>query len=169
MALEQLGSIGEFVGAIAVVISLVYLATQIRQNTRAVRSSAHQGIVQTLDRLMLTLANSPDLAHIWTKAHADESSLSPEEEIRLWAFINRVFGTWENIFFQRKQGLVDEEMWETYGTGFIRLATTPPYQRFWQAERGSFIPAFRKHVDDVAASRGEAAQQGLAAARLTPR
>ena len=157
MTLDQLGSLGEFVGAIGVVISLVYLAAQIRQNTRTVKSSAHQGMVHTLDSLMLTLATSPDLARIWTKAQAGESSLSPEEEIRLWSFINRVFGTWENVFFQRKHGLVDDEMWETWGTGFVRWARTRPYQRFWQEERETFIPEFRKYVDERFALQGEAA------------
>ena len=42
MSLEDLANIGEFVGALGVIISLVYLTTQIRQNTRALKSSAHQ-------------------------------------------------------------------------------------------------------------------------------
>jgi hypothetical protein len=47
MTLEDLGNIGEFVAAIGVIVSLVYLATQIRQNTKAVRSSASQAIAET--------------------------------------------------------------------------------------------------------------------------
>ena len=45
MSLEDLGNIGEFVGAMAVVFSLIYLAIQIRQNTAAVRTASRQDIV----------------------------------------------------------------------------------------------------------------------------
>ena len=45
MSLEDLGNLGEFVGAIGVVVSLVYLAYQIRQNTAAVRASTHQAMI----------------------------------------------------------------------------------------------------------------------------
>jgi len=42
MSLEDLGNIGEFVAAVSVVVSLIYLAVQIRQNTRSVRASTYQ-------------------------------------------------------------------------------------------------------------------------------
>jgi hypothetical protein len=46
MSLEDLGNIGEFVAAVAVVVSLVYVAVQIRQNTRSVRASSYQVAVR---------------------------------------------------------------------------------------------------------------------------
>ena len=42
MTLSDLGSIGELIGGVAVVVSLIYVALQIRQNTRAIRASSHQ-------------------------------------------------------------------------------------------------------------------------------
>ena len=47
MTLEDLGNIGEFVAAIAVVVSLLYLAIQIRQNTKTVRTSTYQAILDS--------------------------------------------------------------------------------------------------------------------------
>ena len=44
MTIAELGSIGEFVGSIAVLVTLIYLATQIRQNTQSVRMSSHHRI-----------------------------------------------------------------------------------------------------------------------------
>ena len=51
MSLQELGGLGEFIGAIAVVISLIYLAAQIRQNTRALNSSSY---AQTAEQAWLT-------------------------------------------------------------------------------------------------------------------
>ena len=48
MTLDDLGNIGEFLGAIAVVASLLYLSMQIRQNTRSVKSATAQSASQTI-------------------------------------------------------------------------------------------------------------------------
>ena len=39
MTLQDLGGLGEFIGAVAVVVSLIYLAVQVRQNTGALNSA----------------------------------------------------------------------------------------------------------------------------------
>lgn len=44
MTVEQLGNIGEFVAAIATVITIIYLAFQLRQNTRALKATAFQNV-----------------------------------------------------------------------------------------------------------------------------
>ena len=51
MTLSDLGSLGEFVGSIAVVLSLIYLAFQIRQNTKSIRASTHHGMVESSNSL----------------------------------------------------------------------------------------------------------------------
>ena len=61
MTLEDLGNIGEFVGAVAVVVSLLYLAVQIRQNSRLLRSAASQAAAS----LMLGLLEPPGYASWW--------------------------------------------------------------------------------------------------------
>ena len=57
MTLEDLGNIGEFVGAIAVVMSLLYLAIQIRQNTKTVRTSTYQSVLESSHRVNEYLAD----------------------------------------------------------------------------------------------------------------
>ena len=47
MTIMELGAIGEFVGAIGVVVTLAYLAVQIRQNTRAMEGAERLALAQT--------------------------------------------------------------------------------------------------------------------------
>ena len=56
MTLEDLGNVGEFTAAIATLVTLVYLALQIRQNTRSVRSAAYQSAVASSVQLGTMLA-----------------------------------------------------------------------------------------------------------------
>ncbi len=72
MTLNELGSLGEFVGAIAVVISLIYLAIQIRHNTRAVQSTTHQAVLDGILRVSASLSDSEGMAQISRKATSHE-------------------------------------------------------------------------------------------------
>ena len=93
MTLQDLGSLGEFIGAIAVVISLVYLAAQIRQNTRALHSSSYAQSAEQLWLVNLAIAQDRDLARIWTEFVAGEP-LTPEDTTRLEASLDCFFSDW---------------------------------------------------------------------------
>jgi hypothetical protein len=68
---EALGAIGEIVGAVAVVVTIAYLAVQIRQNTRAVKSSVFSELQSEVRQQAFSLANDEDLARIWRQANED--------------------------------------------------------------------------------------------------
>ena len=62
---DALGALAELAGALAVFLTLVYLALQIRQNTHATRSSSHHAVTDALNHLNLTLAQDEKVANIW--------------------------------------------------------------------------------------------------------
>ena len=79
MTLNELGSLGEFMSGLAVVVTLVYLAIQIRHNTRAVRSSMHQDMVESTLRIAESLSDNENIAGIVLKADEDYGNLTKEE------------------------------------------------------------------------------------------
>ena len=86
MTLEDLGNIGEFVAAIAVVVSLVYIAFQIRQgsrqisqNTNSVLGSVELETTRLHSHWLLSVAQSPELGRIWRLGiDAQRATLSRE-------------------------------------------------------------------------------------------
>ena len=60
---EAIGAIGEIVGAVAVVLTVGYLAVQIRQNTRSVRAATHHSSMRGASEIQNMFAQSEDLAH----------------------------------------------------------------------------------------------------------
>jgi hypothetical protein len=64
---QLLGNYGEFVGAIAVVVTLAYLAVQLRQNTSALRSSTWQGIQNAEHAFDQSISSSKEVAQLWIK------------------------------------------------------------------------------------------------------
>ena len=124
MTIIELGALGEFVGAIAVVVTLAYLAVQIRQNTRAMEESRRLALAQTyqvradaLQDMLVQAANSehigPILAQLSQAGYPEDISsldrLAPVERgrFRQWQIAQQTH--WDNMFYQYQQGFLDEE------------------------------------------------------------
>ena len=83
MSIQDWGAIGEIVGAIAVVVTLLYLSVQIRHNTRSLRSAASSSVNAALQQTLARRAENPNgFTEIWLRGCADLASLSPVERDR---------------------------------------------------------------------------------------
>ncbi|MEM7502908.1 MAG: hypothetical protein AAF417_12725 [Pseudomonadota bacterium] len=139
MTIIELGAIGEFVGAIGVIVTLIYLAVQIRQNTRAMEEGRRLALAQTYqmrsDALqdMLVRAASSEVGAILvrlTSAGYPENvgaldALSAEERgrFRQWQIAQQTH--WDNMHYQYQQGFLDEEYFEdAFVDRVTRLAPT---------------------------------------------
>lgn len=79
---QILGNFGEFFGAIGVIVTLLYLSVQIRQNTRATLAESRYSAGQINMGLMASIANDGEFADIWRRGLASSDSLSPEDRWR---------------------------------------------------------------------------------------
>ena len=140
MSILELGALGEFLGSIAVLATLVYLSVQIRQNTRGLDESKKLALAQTYqvrsDALQMMLVRAADSKHIGpiiTKLTGagypeDISSLEQLSDVerqrfRLWQIAQETH--WDNMFFQYQQGYIDEEYYrDSFRTRVGRLAPT---------------------------------------------
>jgi hypothetical protein len=138
MTLMELGALGEFVGAIAVVVTLVYLAIQIRQNTQAMEESRRLALAQTyqmradaLQEMLVHAAESEHIGPIITKLvdagyPEDVRSLdllTPIERgrFRQWQIAQQTH--WDNMYYQYQQGFLDEEYYrDSFRVRVERLA-----------------------------------------------
>jgi hypothetical protein len=85
-----------------VVISLLYLAVQIRQNTSAIRSAQHDAAAAKIDAINASMADSPHLARIYREAAEDFDAMSPDDKLRFMAHAQRNFRLWEYSFYQHE-------------------------------------------------------------------
>lgn len=81
MTIQDLGSLGELVAALATVVTLIYLAPHIRQNTHATRASSFHAVSDARNQVNLALIQNSELARIWLAGGADRSSLSEEDRL----------------------------------------------------------------------------------------
>jgi hypothetical protein len=132
MSLSDLGNLGEFVGAVAVVISLLYLAIQIRQNTRSLRASAHHSITAHIAELNRTIVENGDVAAILEAGLKDPAGLSPEERRRFNAYNSARFRHYDNLYYQYRVGTLEGSQWHGFDSLLRTHLRQPGIARWWE-------------------------------------
>lgn len=142
MTLDQLASIGEIIGGIGVVISLVYLSIQIRANTEAERTSTYQSIVSDFGALNNTMASTPELSHLFVQAMENYHQLSSDEKARISQLFFQCFHYFENMFYQHQKGYLDEEVWLGWKRLMLTYYSRPGFQTWWEHRRDVYSESF---------------------------
>jgi hypothetical protein len=110
---QMLGSYGEFVGAIAVVVTLAYLAIQVRQqNLESQAKSVHQILWGFRDAQ--AVFGDPDVAELAGKMVQVDSlePLTDAEVLRVINLVMPMFRVWEEAFHYHKHGRLNSEIWD---------------------------------------------------------
>ena len=144
---EALGAIGEIVGAVAVVLTLCYLALQIRQNTREVQLNTFQAITERNQQQQSNLACDPELARIYRAGLADPKSLDENERVRFEAYVGIQLRNWEDVFLRHRDGLLDEEVWVAKLVGFRRFLSQTGMRWVWMRRKEQCTRSFRDFID----------------------
>ncbi len=147
MTLQDLGSIGEFVAAIATLATLVYLALQIRQNTRVVRSTAFQQVVDSFSEVSLVISKDRDLTEIFVRGSDGLASLDLVEQRRLRFLLLSYFRRAESVFFHSEQGTLHMDSWVGIRESLKVSCQSPGVREMWEQNANLFNPRFRSFVE----------------------
>lgn len=146
--------ITEITGAIAVVVSVLYLGLQIRDNTKVLRSQAHYNALSLAQRPMEMMIENESLASVVNRGYASPNALSADDWARFgnYAFIS--FNAWEYLYYQHRDRAIPKELWvgaDNYFKGLV--AEKPGLTRFWSEFHTSFDEPFRSYVTQEFAKR----------------
>ena len=146
MTLTELGALGEFVAAVAVLITLVYLTVQVRQGNALARSQTLQRMVEQAERELYRVVEDPAIFKCFLK----DDPLTEEEKIKLTCWLLASLRQREYEWFQYRDGNIDRQVWEAYQRVMLSLLTTARTREWW----GSFLsttfdPAFVAEVDQL--------------------
>ena len=143
---EAVGAVSELVGAVAVLISLLYLANQIRMSTAATR-------VQTVQHLLTSDTASADsmiagpLPEVLAKLASGER-LTPGELSAYTLYMRgRVTEAWQ-VFYQRQNGMIEEQVAAALLRRFEYFAKTRLFHAIWHRNlKVGFPPEFQEYVE----------------------
>ncbi len=155
MTVVELGALGEFVAAIAVVITLIYLALQIRQNTRATHAASFHAITDSFNHVNVALALTPALTRIWLAGATERSSLSDEEQWQFDLICLSYFHVFETIHYQARVGAGEGDLVATEERSLEALLATSGVREWWGENPYAFGPEVRAYIDRFRATGGE--------------
>jgi len=147
VTLSELGSLGEFISGLAVVVTLVYLALQIRHNTRAVRSNMHQDMIESTLRIAESVSDNADVGRIVLRADEEYDALTAVERIRFEAYAERVFSNFESVFYSYRNSMIEQDLWESWESSYLDDIERNSLRRFWQEQRPLHLSDFMDFID----------------------
>ena len=154
MTIQDLGSIGELVGAIATVATLAYLAVQIRHNTRASRISSLQA---TLDggrnHTIQPLITTPGHAELFSRGLTSLDSLEPADRVRFTWFVLEAVLQMQNVMQQYDEAILDDSNYEAWLAYTASILRTPGGAEVWPQVAAIVEPTIRNALQEHLASQ----------------
>ena len=147
--LQSLANIGEIIGAITVVLSLIYLAVQIRQSTQAQRTENYSRALDRLAAMQSSLSQDDEFSLMFSKGAVDTSKLTPQERIRFTWSLYEAFGAFEFMFHASKTDAIPEEVWRRWSYAVAWWLTFPGVQTWWSSRPLPFTDSFTSFVESL--------------------
>ena len=158
MSWQDLGSIGELISAVAVVVSLVYLAFQIRQNTKqidentkAAQAAAFDSSISQTFAARAVIIENEDVARIYLKGTDAPEALSAEDLLRYRLTLHNLLWSIWNMQSQAQVGELSSETWSAQLATLERVVSTKGFQWFWANYSREFGASFQQVVADLEA------------------
>lgn len=146
MTIEQLGSLGEAAAALATIATLFYLATQIRHNTRATRAASFHGVTDSMNAVNVAVAQSPQLAKVWTAGVADRTSLSDDERHQFDMLLLSYFHVFETVHYQARMGAGEGDLLVAEERSLLFLLSNQGIWEWWNDNPYAYGPEFREYI-----------------------
>ena len=146
---EALGAIAEILGSVGVILTLIYLAVQIRQSAK----ESHANSVHLLNLQIATigdrLSNDAEMADIWVRGSESMASLLPAEKVRYGAALAQIFIASSTQYYLYSRKLVPGEMYDYVIAQLRDTLARPAVREWWGQNQHMYDPAFRAHVNDL--------------------
>lgn len=151
---SAVGAVGEVLGALAVVVSLVYVGAQVRLNTAAIRAETAREVVASIRAVNTAIASDPELNRIFMTYVEDPDALPFHEQARALHVLFNFFRAFEDAHHQFATGNLEPDIWAGWGRMLSDYMGAPGLRRYWHDRRDIFSADFAAYVDGLGTDPG---------------
>jgi len=138
----------QLLGNAGVIVGILLLVYELNQNRQMMRAQTRNALSEQLVDIVLNDANSQELTEINLKAAAGEA-LTPTEASRYYSRWVANFRYWENVNYQYRNGLFDDEEYSGHREAWREILSTPRARDLWCQRRNRQSAGFRAEIDDL--------------------
>ena len=147
--LQKITIVTEIVGALAIVISLIFVGIQFTENTKATKSATAASTVATISSWYTEMGNNQQSSSLFWNFMAAPDSLSSEERFQVIISLHGLFLTFQNSYYLSQQGTLDSHIQASITKAAVGVKDQPGFRLFWKLRRELFFPEFQKHIDEI--------------------
>ena len=149
--MERLNAVVQIVATVGVVVGLILVAVELRQNTETTRAQTRAEISQAIVGLIEREADPRVLEARLKQERGDE--LLPEERLLLSNLANATFRVWENSYYQYTKQLFDDAEFAADLQVWGELMREPIEAALWAETRHTYSPGMRRVIDSIVAAQ----------------
>ena len=148
--LDTIATIANIFASAAVVLTLVFIGIQLKQNAELTRMAAAQTSAQLLSTNLGRIIENADLAELFTKDNIPDS-WTPTERLRATNFLSASFRHYEVLHTHRRFGVFEEELWGGTEARLRDALESAGVREWWQESKPFYAKSFVTYVDGIAA------------------
>ena len=149
LKLSEMANIAEIFGALAVIISLIYVGVQVNDSAKAVRSASVNDANIAVQSWYLEVGSDQQTAEIFYRALTSKEALPDAEEFQFMMMFHGVFLSFQNSYLLAEEGTIDVELREALTQAIVGVTDPPGMRRYWR-QRKCYLPAaFADYVDQL--------------------
>ena len=148
---ESIGALAELAGSIGVILTLVYVAAQIKHATVGMRVSAKQEMTRQYGEFADLVIKDVDLVELYSAGNAGKE-LDPTQRLRYFTMMEKATWQFSSMFFQQCHQQLPPEEWHQAKMLIQRTCTSPGYRKWWSTNGKRYEPGFADYIDDLQSS-----------------
>lgn len=149
LKLSDWASIAEVVGAIAIVISLIYVGIQVNDSTLAVRSSTATETSTAISSWYSDLGTNLQASEVFLRGITNPESLTPAETAQYIYMTHGLFFQYQSAYYLAEEGTLDTELQQSLVNTLLGVRELPGFLMYWEQRGNLFQPSFKDFVDDL--------------------
>jgi len=146
MKKNDLGQTANTVANVGVIVGILLLVFELSQNRDMMRAQTRNEISRGVVELLASPSTNVELADAWSKIRQGDP-ITPAQGVMLETFSESIFRYWENVHYQYRQGLYDEEEFSKHLDTMIELTANDEALKSWWCSRQSLYS--RPFVDSL--------------------
>lgn len=162
MNFQDLANLGEIIGGVAVVVSLIYLAVQVRQNTTSQQTENYARALDRIATLQALFGKDGGLSVMFAKGVRNPSDLQAGERIQFTWILYEMFGAFEFMFHASLGNAIPDEVWKRWELTIAYWLGHPGVQTWWGVRPAPFTASFTAYVESAIGKIPAGAEPGRA-------
>jgi hypothetical protein len=153
MDLETPARVADIVSGLAVVVSLVYLGLQVRQNTRALRAATYNAVTANSVAILAPMYANAEFTEYLDRMQSRPESATSADKLRFHLNMLTAFRHWDNLYYQHRHGMLEPEMWQGYDRTMTGWVANAAWREWFQDNARLFSDSLQSLVQERIAAQ----------------